>query len=45
MQGSPYSLDKRTEAYQCTAQPNTAVLECTLYLTPTLGDPGISQAM
>ncbi len=44
MQGSPYALDRRTEGYQFVAQPNTAMLECTLYLAPTLGDPGISQA-
>lgn len=41
MQGSPYALDKRTDAYQCIAQPNIAVLECTLHLAPTLGDAGI----
>ncbi len=45
MQGSPYALDKRSDAYQCIAQANTAVLECTLYLALTLVDPGISQAL
>ena len=45
MRGSPCALDKRTDAYQYLAQPNTAVLECTLYLASTLGDPGISQAL